>query len=58
MTTYNHAFTIAFSIESKHPEGDDITPQQYRLGILARLAALPDDELFEAIGLPFDTYEK
>lgn len=24
MKTYNHAFTIGFTIASKHPEGDDI----------------------------------
>lgn len=58
MKTYNHAFTIGFTIASKHPEGDDITPQQFRLGILARLAAVTDDELIEAVGCPFDTYEE
>lgn len=58
MKSYNHAFTIAFTIVSKHHEGDDITPQQYRLAILARLAAVTDDELSEAVGLPFATYEE
>lgn len=56
MPRYNHASDIAFSLESDHPEGDDITPQQFRHAILARLAALVDDELLEAVGTPFDTH--
>lgn len=55
MNTYDHAFTIAFSIKSNHPEGDDISPQQYRHAILSRLASLVDDELLEAVGMPIDT---
>lgn len=58
MDTYNHAFDIAFSMKSNHPEGEDITPQQFRHAILARLAALVDDELMEAVGCPFDTYKE
>jgi hypothetical protein len=27
-----------------------------RIAILARLASLPDDELLEAVGTPFDSY--
>lgn len=56
MKTYDHAFTIAFSIKSNHPDGDDITPQHYRHAILARLSSLVDDELLEAVGGPYDTY--
>jgi hypothetical protein len=58
MKMYNHAYSIAFSVVSKHPEGDDITPQQFRHAILKSLAALVDDELMEALGAPFDTYEE
>lgn len=56
-TRYNHAFDIAFEVESNHPTGDDLTPRQIRAAILQRLATLPDDELLETIGMPFDTYE-
>lgn len=56
MKTYDHAFTISFSIKSHHPEGDDITPQQHRHAILSRLASLIDDELLEAVGAPFDSF--
>lgn len=56
MKTYDHAFCIAFSLRSNHPEGDDITPLQYRQAILARLAGLVDDELLEAVGMPTDSY--
>lgn len=58
MKTFNHAYTIAFSIVSNHREGDDIVPQAFRHAVLNRLAALTDDELIEAVGMPFDTYEE
>lgn len=57
MPRYDHAYTIAFSIKSNHPEGEDITPQQFRHAILARLATVVDDELIEAVGIPFDSHE-
>ena len=55
---YDHAFTIAFSLESSHPSGDDVTAAQLRAAILTRLAALADDELHEAVGAPYDSYER
>lgn len=58
MKTYNHAFTIAFTVISDHPEGEDITPQQFRHAILDRLASLVEDELLEAVGPPYDTSEE
>jgi hypothetical protein len=54
---YNHAYDIAFTVESEHPTGDDLTPNQIRGAIWKRLAELPDSELPEAVGMPFDTYE-
>jgi hypothetical protein len=57
MKRYNHAYDIAFTVESEHPTGDDLTPRQLRLAIMSRLAALPDSEMLEAVGMPFDTYE-
>jgi hypothetical protein len=57
--TYNHAFTIAFSISgSKRKDGSDLTPSDFRRAIARRLGDLPDSEMMEAIGLPFDTYEE
>lgn len=53
---FNHAFTIAFTIEHESPDGDGIRPQLIRNAILARLATTTDDELYEAIGAPIDTY--
>ena len=59
LPTYNHAFTIAFSISgSKSVEGEDVKPSQIREAILTRLAGLDDEELMEAVGMPFDTYEE
>ena len=54
--TFDHAFTIAFSLRSHEPDEESIMPAQLRRAILTRLAALDDSELLEAIGLPFDTY--
>ena len=58
MTTYNHAFTLAFETPSSvHPTGEDVTPQQIRSAIQRRLQC-SDNELLEAVGVPFDTYEE
>lgn len=56
-TLYNHAYDIAFSIETSDPSGAAITASQFREGILRRLESLSDDELIEAVGLPVDSYE-
>ncbi len=55
--TFDHAFTIAFNLRSAAPDGSDSTPQELRHAIIARLAALDDGELIEAVGAPYDTYE-
>ena len=59
-TRYNHAFTVAFTIESDHPEGDDITGEQFTKAVQRRVDELNsqgDLEWLEAVGLPYDTYE-
>jgi hypothetical protein len=56
---YNHAYDIAFSLVSEHPTGEDVTAEQVRDAIIARVHnAYASGELLEAIGLPFDTYEE
>ena len=57
MTSYDHAFTISFSVRSDTPDASDITPAILRAAIVRRLASLPDDEMLEAVGEPFDSYE-
>lgn len=54
---YDLAFTIAFSLHARSADGSDVSPAALRIAILARLASLPDDELLEAVGAPFDSYE-
>ena len=56
-TRYDHAFTIAFSLVSSNPSGRDVTPAELRAAILTRLASLADEELSEAVGAPYDSYE-
>ncbi len=59
MITYNHAYDIAFAIpHSISKGGEDITPIMFREAIIKRLKDLDDDELVEAIGMPFDSYEE
>jgi hypothetical protein len=60
MKTYNHAYTLAFSVSnSTHPEGEDVTQTQLAIAILRRVADLIDNnEMVEAVGLPCDTYEE
>jgi hypothetical protein len=54
---YNHAFTLAFSLESNLDNADDVTVSQARSAIQSALDRLSDIELMENIGYPFDTYE-
>lgn len=59
---YNHAFSLAFSVvtnasctsenDSDYPE-----PSEIREAVLKRLARLDDNELMEAVGAPFDSFE-
>lgn len=58
MARYNHAYEIAFSLESSHEDGDDVTPQMLRTALLRRMDDLDiAGEWEEAVGAPFDTYE-
>jgi hypothetical protein len=60
MKTYNHAFTVAFSVSgSTHPEGEDITDAQFYQALRARAEDLYlHGEFQEAVGAPYDTYEE
>jgi len=53
---FNHAYDIAFSLVSPDPDGD-IPASELRQAILRRLNTLDDDELIEAVGAPFDSFE-
>lgn len=59
MKTYNHGFDLGFSIGgSTTPDGEDLTAAQLREGLQKRINSLSDDELLEALGAPFDSYEE
>ena len=49
-TAYNHMYDIAFTVISYEEDGFDVTPAQFRLAIIERIASLTDPELFEAVG--------
>lgn len=59
VTTYNHAFTLGFSIGgSTHSTGEDITGQDIRHKLIKRLEGMSNEEILENVGAPFDTYEE
>ncbi len=59
MPKYNHAYTIAFSLTSEHPTGDDVTQDQFVRALLLRIEDLIKwNGMDEAIGKPFNTYEE
>ena len=56
---YNHVFTIAFSLISELPTGEDVTQDQFVRALLLRIENLmKNNEMHEAIGMPDDTYEE
>ena len=60
MTRFNHAFDLAFSLESDEENAGDVTPAMLKKALLKRIAALDaagDNEWLEACGAPWDTYE-
>lgn len=54
---YSHACTIAFTVISKHPKGEDFTPEMLKEALLARIRSMSPEEWIEAVGAPFDTYK-
>lgn len=53
---YNHAFDIAFEVKTDN-DGENVTADELRQGLRNRLNGMSDDEIIEACGLPFDTFE-
>lgn len=59
MTTYNHMFTVAFSVETTHTgaEDDRVPAEELKAALLSRIADLDTHhEWHEATGAPDDTY--
>lgn len=54
---FDHAFDIAFSLRSHNADGSDVTAAHIRAALAKRITTLSDDELLEATGAPFDSYE-
>ena len=57
MTRYNHAFDIAFEVTSNKEDGSDVTADMMVDALAKRLNELKGEEIIEACGCPFDTYE-
>lgn len=58
---YNHAFTIAFEVETDNP-GDKVTGKELALALCRRVISLMEENrgfkaFEEACDLPYDTYE-
>lgn len=60
MTTYNHAFEIAFSVSgSATTDGSDVTPEMLIRALSKHMHDLGlGDAWLEAVGAPIDTYEE
>lgn len=61
MPRYNHAVSLAFSVISNDPEGEDITPDMIKEALYRRVIDLDsagDLEWLEATCPPWDTYEE
>jgi len=52
---YSHAFDIAFEVVTDHAAAR-VTAREIRAALQRRVETLTDDELLEAVGLPFDSY--
>lgn len=58
-TIYNHAFDIAFSIDTDKENAEDVTPLELMQAIINRaIQAYNDEELHEACGMAFDSYDQ
>lgn len=57
MGQYNHAYTIAFSVVSNEPQGEDVTANMLRDALIRRMKDVDDNnEWEEAVGGPYDSY--
>lgn len=55
---YNHAYTLAFSLESSQENGGDVTPTMMKKALEQRIRDLDQNEEWEeAVGCPYDSYE-
>ena len=56
---FSNAFSIGFSVDCKTEDGADLSQEEAHRALLIRInSALRDGELLEAIGAPFDSYQK
>lgn len=55
---YNHDFSVVYTLDSDHPEGEDLTELDHYTAALLRINDLRNDQGFvEAAGFPVDTVE-
>lgn len=55
---FNHAYSFAFEVISNDDRGEDVTADMLRSALMARLNRLDEDEMIEACGCPWDTFEQ
>ena len=54
---YNHAYTIAFSLDTDH-EPDDVTAQELLVALLNKVSNIIEEEnIIECAGMPFDSFD-
>ena len=58
MKKFNHAYALAFSVNTDRDAQADVDPNEIRAALLDRINSLDmHNEWNEALGLPYDTYE-
>ena len=58
MTTYNHGCSLGFEVISKSENGEDITPDMYRIAIKKRIDLLDQTNSWDMAIDIFDTFEE
>ena len=64
MPKYNHMYSIAFSVVSDDPDGNDVTAPMLFCALMGRLRRMMESgqnweaEMLEGCGCPEDTYEE
>lgn len=61
---FDHAFTVAFRVQSAKQDGSDITAEQFSEALRLRIDEINDSECgtptehwHECVGAPFDSFE-
>jgi len=58
MSIYNHGCSLGFEVISKRENGEDITPDMYRIAIKKRIDLLDQTNSWDMVIDIFDTFDQ